>query len=1168
LAIAILDHPEPVTDADRSGRPVLIESDAYHQLLHELRRYCQGTINGRSFLIAGHRGAGKTTLVLSALQAIDQEYKQQIAVQTTDVRQEPFYVLPMRPLLVQLQGPSMLPKSSEKSESAAGEKEGAHQFGAMENVLVQITLGLHRAAARRFAQEFRVNLLRKYELQNRHSGIREVHRVDLELAAQFELDLDEYPGKSRLREYWRRAGALGRGVLFGRGRYADQGLRELVALCSISEAYRRISGTLNRTQATKTDVERRNAVELALDLKGKDFYGPLIALLTGGSIGAGAMAVGSKPELAVLAGALTALLSAFSGKVSAGRSYHRSLSQEDLFVPDLSVATLDRVLPVLIRRLREAGLAPVFVVDELDKVEDLSSRITEVVGRFKKLVTESACFCFLTDRRYFEEMRQRTASAPYSTEYTYFSNQIFVTFRHQELHNYLAKVLNKPEIPSSTTPSDAVPGAPAAYMERREANQRTAEELDDFSVLPYILLHAAQMHPIDLWREIMGLRGPDGNVVLTPGAFRSGPRYNLELLIQVAVELVLEEENMQRELERQPAFRRLAHDAVYYPSRCWDRAEEELVIGEKGEQNFSNYLVQRMTGTAPEDNEVNESLAIIDLDPMALAAKQQNNSVSINPIDRQFLWNSVLQLAELLAKPDKILKQAEKKRLPAIILEVLRTAIELGPFLEPVKRRNRIEAYRWRFHRSGRLLRTAAAPSPLRQIEMIRKFEVALTEISSGLIDPSTMSSLLGIMPRSPAWPAVKRAVERLQENVGMTVYPQRESDISTVDSYCNLIKRSIEAVGLALYNGCFIGTWNRASLSVAARLSAGLAVISRAYNLLEIPDESALNLLWNLASNLPFGLSIKKETASHLMIDRFESIDGWTTAIRELIEKASNAGSEEERTKFLAEAEPRVWSSWLNDLLGRGVSPALEYLVCAVALAGPFSIFKLPPASTTLLDWSLALIRAVFPEESPPFRFVPGWIVVIALERLGFGAQLQVLVEKLEKILEPRKIAQDEADLIRKLAFDIGDRRRAGALIINAEGASSDTWQPSAEKAGIVVRERQLKVFEELTRRIPLTEWIDWLVFDLTAEKGGIHSRPLGQEHPILSQLEEWRSEFMVFWERDEDELERADGPRLAVVVPENWSLKAFPNEFAGYRIAVAPSSLNALFEQLERSR
>ena len=279
------------------------------------------------------------------------------------------------------------------------------------------------------------------------------------------------------------------------------------------------------------------------------------------------------------------------------------------------------------------------------------------------MVTESACFCFLTDRRYFEEIRQRAALAPYSTQYTYFSNQLFVAFRQESFHHYLAKVLQKPNIPPN--PSLWYPSTTSTTVsaEQREVSKRAAEELDDFSVLPYILLHAAQMHPIDLRREIAGLRGPDGNVVLAPRALCSGPRYNLELLIQVAIEFILEEENMKRELERQPAFRRLAHDAVYYLTRSWDSAEEELFVGrDKGERNFSIYLIQRIVSMLPAESGPDERLEVTDMD-RTVRIQEQSVGPS-DPIDQQFLWSCVLQLAELLANPQNILKQAEKKRLP------------------------------------------------------------------------------------------------------------------------------------------------------------------------------------------------------------------------------------------------------------------------------------------------------------------------------------------------------------------------------------------------------------------------------------------------------------------------------------------------------------------------
>lgn len=80
-------------------------------------------------------------------------------------------------------------------------------------------------------------------------------------------------------------------------------------------------------------------------------------------------------------------------------------------------------------------------MDELDKIDGLSDRTTDMVKRLKKLVAENAFFCFLTDRKYFEEMTVRTAGAPYPIEYTYFTNQLFIIFRHDDMHRYLDSVV-------------------------------------------------------------------------------------------------------------------------------------------------------------------------------------------------------------------------------------------------------------------------------------------------------------------------------------------------------------------------------------------------------------------------------------------------------------------------------------------------------------------------------------------------------------------------------------------------------------------------------------------------------------------------------------------------------------------------------------------------------
>ena len=184
-----------------------------------------------------------------------------------------------------------------------------------------------------------------------------------------------------------------------------------MALCSVSEAYRRISGTIQAKREDKAGAQKSDTRTRDVEMKGKDFLPPLITLLTGGAVASGVAAINpNQIGIAALAGILTALGSAMVSKYSTSRSQQRSASEEDLFIPNLSVATLDRVLPVLLERIRDAGLAPVFVIDELDKVKDLSNRIPQMVKRLKKLVAESAFFCFLTDRRYFEELRTRILS--------------------------------------------------------------------------------------------------------------------------------------------------------------------------------------------------------------------------------------------------------------------------------------------------------------------------------------------------------------------------------------------------------------------------------------------------------------------------------------------------------------------------------------------------------------------------------------------------------------------------------------------------------------------------------------------------------------------------------------------------------------------------------------
>ena len=127
---------------------------------------------------------------------------------------------------------------------------------------------------------------------------------------------------------------------------------------------------------------------------------PLVSVLSGVAVAGGTVGQMHGPAGvmgALAAGFATALASSMFFTHSQSSSTRSNRQTDTTFIPDLSLKTLDRILPTLLQRLRDAGLAPVLVVDELDKVEQLSKRLVAMIHFLKKLVAENVFTCFLTD---------------------------------------------------------------------------------------------------------------------------------------------------------------------------------------------------------------------------------------------------------------------------------------------------------------------------------------------------------------------------------------------------------------------------------------------------------------------------------------------------------------------------------------------------------------------------------------------------------------------------------------------------------------------------------------------------------------------------------------------------------------------------------------------------
>jgi hypothetical protein len=789
----------------------------------------------------------------------------------------------------------------------------------------------------------------------------------------------------------------------------------------MSDAYRRISGRISRKDSNTAGATTKTSAGVEIDAKGKDISTALFTLLSGAAVTSGMLAGKVQAEYAALGGILTTLAGMTAAKISVTRTRDRSASLEDLFIPDLSVATMDRILPLLVDRLRDAGLAPVFIVDELDKVEGLSTRILGMIRRLKKLVAENAFFCFLADRSYYEEMRQRTANLPYSIEHTYFTHQLFIAFRHADMRTYLSDVLERPPDPD---PNDV------------RLTTQVKEEQADHAVLPYILLHNAQMHTIDLQRLLARMRDPDGNVVLRRGLVRSDPRYLLELLVQLAIELQLEQDMMQRELDRRPEFRRLAHDAMFFISRMWEEDDEELSLADGALNAFKDYLVGRMVlekVTLPARpkyglTDTGQPFSIADAPkPADEVTKRQ----IISSEDLKFLFTSVRALAESLASPATIEAEYAKRGLPEVILSAVREALRVGPLLSRTPLRP--YEYRWTFRRSGRpvsaapavvaptpvaptpvtptpVTPTPVAPAPVTpmpaapvtptpaapipvvptppvtdrpsppapwvpQIRFIRDFEARLKALTIGL-DPSALSAALGILPTSPAWPHVASAIGRLETlSPDKTTYPEMEDDVRVLDAYYGLLILNIDSVGLGFYCGFILANWLKFERRLSFALSLGrLSILLR---LSELNPGLVRSSLTYLAADLDRILAEYKVLSITPPVSAtpeqwLEWMSGLPNALAipaDVVQKVS------------WRREPG-WTYWTETLRGAPVSVDADMALGAIKFGGAFEVLRLPDQAMTLRAWSLAFYRAMTDES------VPAWVATVALRRLGWDVR------------------------------------------------------------------------------------------------------------------------------------------------------------------------------------
>ena len=516
---AMLGHPQL-----RPKRPVYYaDSAAREQLARALERYVRREVTGSSYLLAADRGTGKTTTFEWVVQLL---YAECLANESTYHGH--------RPLLVRLYGPNLAPVRDPPPDGA----EAGHLHGRQPPVLQllrDMAVSLFEAVLAEIERTIR---LRAQHAPNPPDPAR---ADDLELFLQLRHEMRRGPVVADLMAYWERLG-WGRDGAFGRDP-THRGAAEVAVLQDLAEARLAVVSKAEDKRDSKGSQEREQ--ERKSSVQPTDLLKTSTAVVAGAAVAAGLAIDGSW----IFAGILGPMVTAGVGAtLTFTNRFSRRQSQQDErnYVLKADVESLIHRIPRLLQGLRQVGLHPVFVVDELDKVDP--ELVTYLVNNLKTQVTEQSFFCFLTNFEGAGE-HEDEREGPAHVDYSLFWDRIYLFQATAALHGYLQVFLAEDAAEAGT---------------QREA----------VAVVRHILLLRAEHHTLRLHRELdQALReGLYARIDDDPAGFLQDPAIRLRLRFALATEWAMAE--LAAETRNDPRRLQLAKEMLYRPWRSWRDNEE------------------------------------------------------------------------------------------------------------------------------------------------------------------------------------------------------------------------------------------------------------------------------------------------------------------------------------------------------------------------------------------------------------------------------------------------------------------------------------------------------------------------------------------------------------------------------------------------------------------
>jgi len=556
--------------------PILMQSKETVRMVFDLQRYCRGEQEGVSMLVAGQRGAGKTTLVKFVIRQLIAESSRNESEDLTErSRRESGQLIP---LPIFLHGPTILDHEAQaggtppKFGEEARPEEGAELV--KKRAIQLIITELYRELCRVFYDAW------CYAAEEAPTARRELHEL-LELRTHLDLALDWAPQPAWLRSIWARAGFLHSGVAFylvpGLRRAAenrrgllqpieppriagpqeDQGLREIRAITACADAYRVIIAEMKeRIERTSSDEAKQQSSSIPVpqpsesaskptEKGGDDKSKPAVTKLAPpalGTLAAGLTLLSPENILpAAIAGGAVWLLSWLAMFYNVQRRSSLETRRTQTVDIKWDVPRIERDFPKLLARVKDAGFAPIFVLDELDKTDNAKEKLERFLRLTKHFATGEAAFIFLTNRDYFEALfREQNENRLSTTFYTY---RMFVRYDANDYRLFLLESFD-------------LAGA--------AAEQDTEKDRYRLGVAAWatILAYRTKMLPHQLNRELKFLLNERGEFrEYDPDLPLSATVYRQQLTMQLGIEVLTRDPKVQEYL-RGPYAQQI-YDSLY-----------------------------------------------------------------------------------------------------------------------------------------------------------------------------------------------------------------------------------------------------------------------------------------------------------------------------------------------------------------------------------------------------------------------------------------------------------------------------------------------------------------------------------------------------------------------------------------------------------------------------